>query len=396
MADVGSLLVRIGADASSYMATTSRVKTQTSQLFGAMRGAVRGLSDQFTDVFGIKMPAALMQAQRGMEFFATGAQTMGNKLKWTTDVAKFSGGQIALFAEGAFRAGLAIGHAIEPWVSAVTGLEEATARMGPAQAEFVESLAASEPRYRTQLELYNRMREQLGLVGDQWTVAADHTQENSERLARLTEELRKHAHQLRFVEQAQRQVNTVTLTADQITRRIRDAIVAQDRAIDGTTQSLQEMYGVMDRGDATTAIERLLNDFALLAKSGVDAGQLMTAFGERVQEVAGKAEQLGMVMPAEFEELRWAIGQAQEGTNYYLQQTAQHLASYIPEAADEAAAALRSSMGVLGGAIREADGTLTNLGRTLDQIAGQSYEVRVRVRVDTSELDELRDRGVVP
>jgi len=99
MADIASLLVRIGADASSYLATTQRVKSATAQVFGAMRGVLRATSDDLTGALGIKIPTAVQGAVRAFDQYSTAMGMLGKNISLASNVAKVGAGPLAMLVE---------------------------------------------------------------------------------------------------------------------------------------------------------------------------------------------------------------------------------------------------------------------------------------------------------
>ena len=82
------------------------------------------------------------------------------------------------------------GWELGKWISDITGLTEKFSTLGDAESSMVDVMVEDQSRFLDTLNQYDALREKLGLIGDEWVVAADNTRENAVRLGELMEKVR--------------------------------------------------------------------------------------------------------------------------------------------------------------------------------------------------------------
>ncbi len=186
--------------------------------------------------------------------------------------------------------------------------QEALGLTADAQKQFVDQLRSSESAYKQQLDLYNSMRAQLRLVGDEWTISAERSDENARRLAELKPKVvaLHWAYKGQVLEQIKSneslQSNLALLHQWAAKLREQKVVVAD------VTGELAKMYGVMRQKDAEEQMSKLVADFTTLARDGVSAEQLLGAFGTRVSDLTDVAnDYVGIDMPQQFRNLDSAL-----------------------------------------------------------------------------------------
>lgn len=392
MSDVtlASLLVRVGADASSYMTTTSKVRTHTAQTFGALRGIARGFVDEMKSAMGTELPASVLQASKAMEYFGIAAQTMTNKLKWTSDVTKLSGAQLASFAEGAYRAGSALGTAIRPAVEQLTGLDEWSSKAASSHEALVAKLTGSADAYEEMLALYDRMRVKLRLVGEEWQISSGHTAENANRLAILTESAIAYSKAINNTPKKVDEFTRAMLASGRAIQQQQLRLAEGEKGVGEFIKRLAEMNDVVEDKDPIVALGSLMEQFKLLAASGEYSAQaLLTAFGPRVKELDAELARLGISLPLPFKEFINALEGPGSGLTV-LEHFIKGVREEIPDAQAIATRAMKSGFEDVRSSIRDARGDLTALGTDLENL---SKEVVIKIKVDDRDLQEWRRRN---
>jgi hypothetical protein len=292
--------------------------------------------------------------------------------------------------------GWTVGNAIRPWVEEALGLNEALDLVADKNKDLVKGLAENRESFDAQLDAYNRARKALGLLGDEWTIASDHTEENSRKLAEnLTklEDIREaHLREARAVAAATETRGDATDQVDKFIRKMKD----EEDALVSVADRLREMYGILSRDDVVENMNQLVADFTLLRRDGAPAAQLMEKFGPKFAELAEAAKDYHNInVPRDFQDLADALEQGTEGWVEYL---ADALVRKVPEAADVAKIALESSIGealenATGKAKEEADKILG----ILQELASGKYEIEVTIKPDSADFERyLEELGIQP
>jgi len=296
-------------------------------------------------------------------------------------------------------AGVAIGTAIRPWVNETLGLADAMGLVADKQTDWTDELTDNKDLYLTNLELYNKMREKLGMLGDEYLVTADHTEANARRLARLSEEVRAAARATNTGAEAQRNLGNALASTETIAERLRAAMARQDKALADVASRTRELYGVISKKEAEEQMRRLVADFALLASEGVSAEQIVSKFGPSVEELADVAKQYRDIdTPDDFRQLAHAIGKGKDGALYYVSTLADQMKHRVPEGAEQAKQALE---GTIAEGMANAKGTVdaesSAILETLRQMAEHEFSIDVHLNADTEALQrQLAAAGVQP
>jgi len=293
-------------------------------------------------------------------------------------------------------AGVAIGTAIRPWVNEVLGLNEAFGLVAEKNQDLLEGLMDSREVFENQLHAYNAARESLGLLGDEWAVAADHTKENAGRLAHLLTKLEEvRAAHLAESFAVRRSTEARGDAIDQVNRHL-ERIKKEDEALASVTEDLREMYGILSRKDVIDRMDELVADFSLLARDGASGAQLMEKFAPKVAELAEAAKGYSdLDIPNEFSELQWVLEQGVAG---WVDTLATRLGRDIPDNAAAAGTALESSIGAaMFNAKKTVDRDTQEIRNLLAGLAGEEWELKVKAALDTEDLmRKLQELGLEP
>lgn len=394
--DVAALLVRIGGEATGYLAMLSGAQSETSRTFGVMRGVARGAASELTDVLGLKLPAAAQTMSRGLDMMGQSLQSLGKNVSLTSSISKLSGGQLAVAAEGAARLGIAIGTLIRPWVNANLGLGESMGLVARQHDDLVDALEDDDERFHVALQLYDKMRGSLGLLGDEWRITAERTRENAARLVTMTNALMQHTRELKETKRYVNPLSRDMLELGNAIRGYQNLLKTGGESVDDFITRLKEMHNITAAQDPIKALEALQEEFKLLAASGeASSAQLVASFAPRVAELEQELAKLGVSLPDAMDEWVSALsgpGSGMTVMDSYIKQIREQL----PDAAAIAGEALKQTATDLGGMLRGARGELTELGAELDNFA-KKREVILEIVPNWERYDrELSQRGLEP
>ncbi len=248
--------------------------------------------------------------------------------------------------------------------------------------EWIKQLASDEAVYRKQIDLYNKMRLQLGLVGAEYMVTADHTKENAERLAELIPGVQDLTRELHKQMAAQAKTNRETLDATTIIRQIKDALREQDAAIESVTEKTRKLYDVISQKEAEEQMAKLVTDFKLLASDGASASQLFDAFGPKVADLAEAAKDyVDLDVPGDFGQLEYALK-----NRVYFDGFVNDMANRLPDAASKASAALEGTAMTAEKGTKKAREEIDELRVSLDKLATGQWEVDLSAGNATEEI----------
>ena len=353
---------------------------------------------------GVKMLRQAVDAARRLgkvqATTASSAIQLSSASRKTGEALKIANGQ-AIAMKGslvvlAATIGYSIGSAIRPWVEEVLNLNEKLDLVADKHADVAKGWMKNSEQFEDNLRMYDHMREKLGLVGEEWQVNAELTEENALKLAKLLPEVQKMVHQQNEQIKTQRELNRVQVDGAAQVERYLHKIHAQDAAIDEVTRRTRELYGVMSQREAEEQMALLVRDFQLLARDGIPASKLMEAFGPEVQKLQEATEgYVGLNLPDSFSQLTWAL---QEGGESMVAALATSLANQIPAGAETAQAALEGSIGQAmlnaKGKVDEETKAITSL---LRDMAGEDYEIKVKVQADFEQfMRQLKEMGLEP
>lgn len=281
----------------------------------------------------------------------------------------------------------------------LTGLDkELTEFFGLAadsEQEWVDQLTSNKDVYLQQLDLYNQLREKLGLTGTEWRITADNTLANVKALNELMPKAQAMHRQLIDQHAAQVRANEGTVDAIALGQRMREMIAAQDRATRDVIDRTREYYGVLTQSEVSDQVGQLLADFRLLKAEGISTEQITKAMKDRFAELGDVADDyIGLNLPYQFTAF---VDAAKQG-NQAFQDQVTLLGTDMPKAGDLAADALK---GTLASSIVEAKETVKTQAKEMETIlralADGEYTIDVIARLDTEQLQrDMRDANLKP
>lgn len=293
--------------------------------------------------------------------------------------------------------GYKLGQAINEWLINAGKFDDGLLDLkATLDEDLLDALQRHRDIFDEQLYSYNAARKSLGLLSDEWIVAADHTEENTvklaENLAKLEDIREAHLEESVAIKKATDARGDAT---DQVQRFI-DKMSAEEDALLSISSKLREMYGILSRTEVVDAMNQLVADFTLLRRDGAPAAVLMEKFAGKTEELAEAAGHYSDIdIPRDFQDLNDAIKQGSVGWIEYL---ADAFVRKIPDAADVAKTALESSIGealenATGKAKEEADKILG----ILQELASGKYEIEVTITPDSTDFERyLEELGVQP
>ena len=207
--------------------------------------------------------------------------------------------------------GWLIGKAIRPYVNEMLGLNKALGLVANKHKDLVGGLSISKDAYQSQYDAYVRLRKQLGLVGKEWAIQADHTDRNAAKLSKLTEKVitlaRKESELGRKVKESLEvrysATNKALMNLDEMTEAVDDATEAEGKMLDG----LKTKYAVLDKSDIIAKMKELGAD-AMAMKDTIDQTQLADKLGEPMLMVAKLAAENKVEVPKIFQDGARAMG----------------------------------------------------------------------------------------
>jgi hypothetical protein len=293
--------------------------------------------------------------------------------------------------------GWELGKAINEWLISTGKFDDGLLDLkATLDEDLLDALVRNEKQFHTQIDAYNSARKSLGLMGEEWIVAADHTEENSRKLAENLTKLEAIRDENRRAAFAIRETTDARGDATDQVQKFIDKMAKEQTALETISGKLREMYGVLSKAEVVENMNQLVADFTLLRRDGVPATQLMEKFAPKVEELREAAKGYhDLNIPQDFSDLAWALDQGQEG---WVGSLADSLVRRIPEAADVAKVALESSIGeslenATGKAKEEADKILG----ILQGLAAEKYEITVTITPDPTDFERyLSELGIQP
>ncbi|HOC43767.1 MAG TPA: hypothetical protein PKJ99_12200 [Thermoanaerobaculales bacterium] len=289
-----------------------------------------------------------------------------------------------------------LGSALRPLVNQIEGIAELFGLIANKSQDLGDALVKNKDQFADAFVVYQKMREQLGFLGDEWDVGTTHTEANSRALS---------DNMARLIELQNAQLGTAKAIRETTAARMGDLTTLErmaakvalvGAAYDNVTDDLKKMYGVMDRQDIVDQMSQLVADFTLLGVQGVPAQQLMDAFGPKVTELAEAAKDYtDLDIPKGFADLQYAI---EKKAVYWVGDLAKRLSQDVPDAAGLAATALESTIGQAMVNAREgASEEVTAIRNLLLELAGEEYKLKVTLDMNSDEiLRRMKELGLVP
>lgn len=264
-----------------------------------------------------------------------------------------------------------------------------------AEQEWVDQLTENQDVYLQQLNLYNKLREKLGLTGDEYKITADHTAANVKLLTELLPKVQSLHRALFDQHAAQVQANQGMTDTIALQKQMKDLIAQQDGAIRSVIDRTREYYGVLTQGEVEQQISQLLADFRLLKAEGISTEQLVKGFKDRFAELGEVADDyIGLNMPWQFQAMYEA---AKTGGDAFADQVTL-LGTDLPKAGDVAMTALQGS--IVAGITKAKEGVKAQteeMDELLRRLASNEYTITVKAELDTEDLQrQQRDAGIKP
>jgi TP901 family phage tail tape measure protein len=151
---------------------------------------------------------------------------------------------------------------------------------------FTEELKENKKLFDSHLYTYTQMRKSLGMLGAEWAVASDHSDENAERLANLTVKLE-------AVAKAAREVSDSKLGMPEA----KELITNITEEIDKQTASLKAQYDLMSKADVKKRLQELATEYKTLVDSGINAEQVAAAQADEMIKLLDLHKQYGLEAP---------------------------------------------------------------------------------------------------
>jgi hypothetical protein len=292
--------------------------------------------------------------------------------------------------------GLFIGDKLRPVVNELEGVAEMFGLVANRAQDLGNVLVENKKQFLDALFAYDAARKSLGLTGEQWEIATEHTEENARALAYNITQLEKlraaHTGEAAAINQS---TDARGRAHAQVARHM-EIIAREDAALRGVTADLRDMYGVLSRQDVIDRMDALVADFTLLSRDGASGAQLMEAFAPKVAELADAAKgYTDLNLPDSFQQLQWVL---ERGLVGWVDDLGGRLSRDIPDAAGQAKTALASS---IGQAMLEAKGSVSKeteeIKNLLLSLADEKYVVQVKANLDLDDFNrQLREAGMMP
>lgn len=208
--------------------------------------------------------------------------------------------------------GWLVGDFFRPMINEVLGLNEALDLVANKYQDQATGLAENEEAFRSQLDAYTKLRDQLGLIGEEWDVQAEHTEDNARRLSTLTDKVIKLAQEERNLQDTQAEGMTIHEQALDIDARakaqVADALANLQQQEEAHLATLKEKYDLMSGEDAVAGLQSLVEEFEAL-KGKVDEVQLADAMNAPMEDLLELAARNKMELPEGVREMAKALGE---------------------------------------------------------------------------------------
>ena len=182
------------------------------------------------------------------------------------------------------------------------------------EGEFAAQLDKDGAAYARTLTHYEKMKEALGLTGEEWAVQADHTANNAAKLATLYD--RVSALYAKYRDERRTETQHTEDLRDQAwaTDKVKAALAAYGVESAETAEKLKKAYKVMTAEDLQNAAQILTDSMVTLAQNGVPAAELLAAMGPEVQALAERSKNFkDAKLPDEFKDVNAAVGLGIDG-----------------------------------------------------------------------------------
>lgn len=209
---------------------------------------------------------------------------------------------------------LAAVMALDSLLERENALTRALGLVADKEGEFAAQLEKDGETYYKTLTHYAKMKEILGLTGEQWEIQAQHTANNASKLAVLYDQVSalyaKYRQEHKTDEQRTDDLGSQAAATDQV----KAALAAYGAESAETAEKLKKAFKVMTAEDLQNAAKILTDSMVTLAQNGVPAAELLAAMGPEVQALAERSKNFQDIQLAEdFKDINAAVGLGIDG-----------------------------------------------------------------------------------
>jgi TP901 family phage tail tape measure protein len=224
--------------------------------------------------------------------------------------------------------GVLIGNWVRPWINEQMGLNKVLDLTAEKVRDLGSGLAENEESFELQLDAYQKMRYQLGLMNREWEISGEFTEANARKLSALTEKAIAYAREsergLKVEKKVANAKKTIAEIQEILTKKLTESEAAHKRYI----ETLREKYDLQSKDTMLKNLQLSVKEYNALKEAGQDMNELSEAFSQQLVDQVELAKQNKVELPEGVKRMAAELAEANKGP---LKKTLQAIGDELPK-----------------------------------------------------------------